>query len=147
MSELNKLLYQTIKNDPEFKTLTGGAVQDPRIYKRKTPVKLEISDIKRSFVVYYIAGTTKVGSPKIEIAQRNNKTYGLEVYGKKDTDVEQIAERIERLFYEEQFLTDSYRIGYTYATRGRVDFDEDRKLYTETMFVFFTKILALNLAS
>ena len=148
MSELNKVLFQTIKGDIEFKDLTGSTSQDPRIYKTRTPIKLQITDAKPNYVVYYTSGTSKLpSSSKIEIAQRNDRTYALEVYGKKDTDVEKICARIERLFYEERYITASYIVGYTYATRGRVGWDDGRKLYTETMMVFFTKVLALNLAS
>ena len=53
----------------------------------------------------------------------------------------------EDLFRDKQFLTDSYKIGLTYATRGAVDFNDARQLYTETMIVHFTKIFRLVLSS
>ena len=148
MSELNKVLYQTIKGDAECRILMGSTTQDPRVYKTRTPIKIEITDTKPCYIIYFTSGTTKrSSSDEITIAQRNDRTYALEVYGKKDTDVERLCDRIERLFRDEEFMTDSYKIGYVYATRGRVSWDDSRSLYLETMMVFFTKVLALNLAS
>ena len=148
MSELNKVLFQTIKEDTEFKGLTRNTAQDPRIYKTRTPVKIQVTDAQPSYVIYFTAGTSRISSSSaIAIAQRDDRTYSLEVYGKKDTNVEAICKRIGRLFHEEEFITESYKIGFTYATRGRMGWDDARQLYLQTMMVFFTKVLALNLAS
>jgi hypothetical protein len=145
--EINALLYQTIKNYGPFVTKTGATVTDPRVYKRKAPIKLTISDDKSSFVVYYIMGSTDVSTPKVDFGQRNNRTYGLEIYGKAEEDVEEIADMLEELLRDKQFTTNSYKIGYTYASRGAIDFNDARQLYTETMMVHLTKIIYLTLAS
>jgi len=141
MNELNQLLYDTVKNDSTFQSLAGASPQDPRFFKRKAPVRLEMSEAKPSFAVYYIMGTSDPGTNKIAFGQRNNRTYGIEVYGQTDTDVDELAELIEELFRDQQFSTTSFKVGHTIATRGVFDFDEGRKLWMETLMVHFNQII------
>jgi hypothetical protein len=142
--ELNKKFYQIVIADTTFKNVTGANTTDPRLYKMKTPIKLAISDTKSAYAVYRPMGTTKLSSSaKIDIGQLDDKTYSLEVFGKKDTDVEDICEAVRDLFYESNFFTDNLKVGYTWATEGSCDFDEGRQLYLETMTIYFTKIIKL----
>jgi|GEM_PF-5322367 len=144
--ELNKLFYDTVIADSIFKTKTGATTSDPRLYKYTTPVKVTISDTKKLYAVYRPMGTTKLSTgAKIDIGQINDKAYSLEVFGKSEavTDVEDVCEAIESLFYEQNFFTQNLKVGYTWATQGSLDFDDGRKLYLETMIIYFTKIIKL----
>jgi hypothetical protein len=144
-SELNKLLYQTISGDATYQGYTGATATDPRIYKRKIPDRIKVSQTYQAFSVYRLMGTTKLaGSSKISVGQKDDQTYSLEIYGVIDTVVEDIAGYLHDLFYEASFLTENLKVGYTWATRGSIDFDEGRKLWVETMTIYYTKILMLS---
>jgi hypothetical protein len=143
-NELNKLFYQTVINDAIFKSETGGTAQDPRLYRFKTPVKLTVSDSRPAYGIYRLMGTGHVrGSAKIDQGQEDDHTYSLELYAKSDSMVHTIAHEIHELFKEANFFTENLRVGYTWATRGTIDFDEGRQLYYETMAAFFTKVIKL----
>lgn len=143
--ERNKILYDTIKNNAVFKAITGGTTSDPRLYKFKTPLKLEISDSKPAYAIYRRMGTTKLpGYAKIDIGQLNDRAYSLEVFGKIPEDVDEICSELEEnVFYEASFFTANLKIGYTWAVQGSINFDEGRQLHLETMTIYFTKILKL----
>lgn len=142
--ELNELLFDTIRNDVFYKSLTGATTADPRIYKSKTPVKITISSDKPAYSVYRRMGTIKLsGGMKINIGQLNDSSYSLEIFSQKDTLAEEIAERVETIFYEANFFTSNLRVGYTWATSGSLDFDDGRQLWLITMSIYFTKILKL----
>lgn len=148
MRELNALVYSTIKNDSEITSYTGAISTDPRIYKRNTPSKVRITTAYPAFMVYYLSGTVHHSSwDKINVASKNDCVYVLEIYGKKDTTVESMMARVEKLFDEERFQTTTYIVGYTYAIRGSCSFDDARQLYFGTVSIYLTKILTLNEAS
>lgn len=149
--ELHKLLYQTIVTSSDFITIANATTQDPRVYKRKTPVriqgtaKLTATSDQPLYVVYRLGGTTHLPSgSKVEIGQIDDRTYMLEVYGIKDTQVDDACQIIWDLFDEKQFLTDSFKVGYTWATRGTMEFDDGRQQWIETMMVYFKNILRLT---
>lgn len=145
--ELNKLLFQTISGDSTYKQLTGATSTDLRMYKRKIPDKITIVSTKTAFSVYRLMGTTKLPtSSKISAGQIDDHTYSLEIYGSVDLTVEAIASYLHDLFYEAHFLTENLRVGYTWATRGTIDFDDGRSLWVETMTIYFTKILKLQVS-
>ncbi len=146
MRELNKLIYETIKDDLTYKIETGSDSQDPRLYKSKTPIKVSVTGSKKAYGVYYKSGSIH-NSNNIHGASKNDFVYVVEIYGKKDTVVELLAYRIEKLFEENNFNTDTFIIGYTYATRGQLTFDEDRQLYVEPVQIYLRNILTLNEAS
>lgn len=143
-SELNKLFYQTVINDTVFRNETGGTTQDPRLYRFKTPVKLTVSDSRPAYGIYRLMGTGHIrGSAKIDQGQEDDHTYSLELYAKTDSMIHTIALELRDLFNEANFFTANLKVGYTWLTRGTIDFDEGRQLYYETMTVFFTKVIKL----
>ena len=146
MRELNSLLYNAIKTHGYFRDLTGATVNDPRIYKARTPVKNPIDANKPAYAVYYQSGTSRP-YPIIYPIQKNDYTFVIEVYGKEDTLVSEICYRLEKLFAHKNFTTPSFLVNYTYATRGSCTFDDARQLYFETITIRFSNILALDEAS
>jgi hypothetical protein len=141
MRDLNRLIYNTIRLDPQYITLTGATTQDPRIYKLYTPAHIEVSEEKPAYSVYGIMGSSK---PPVWVltAQRNNYAYRLEVFSVIDTLLTEVCERLEEIFRDKHFQTTTYVVGYTYAVRGVVAFEEARRLYTETMTVYLENIYA-----
>lgn len=143
MRELNALIYSSLKDDSTIQTLVGYSITDPRVYKSKTPIKIQVTESKPAYIVYYKMGSSKVYN-KIELAQKNDYTYGLEIFAKRDVTVDEIAQYIENtLFNEKQFSTTSYLVRYSFVTRGTMSFDDSRQLYTETVMVHLNKILSL----
>jgi hypothetical protein len=148
MREIRQLIYATIRTDSTYQSLTGATAQDPRIYLSKPPVYLAITDDKKGFSVYYQMGSTHIGGTEIiHGTSKNNYTYGLEIFGKDNVTVSSIGARVEKLFENKPFQTSSYVVGYTFVTRGSVNFDDTRQLYLETLMIHLNKIIALIEAS
>jgi hypothetical protein len=147
MSEFNELLYQTIISDSEISALTGATGKDPRIYKQKTPAGIQVSQTKPAYMIYYRSGTTYLSpAQKINPIEKNPPSYTIELWGIKDTTVEDLASLLEDLFNEKYFTTESYVIEYVEAWIGSPSWDDARQLYTGTAMVHFKKVL-LNQAS
>jgi hypothetical protein len=145
--ELNKLIFDTIKNNPTFQSLTGATPQDPRVYKTREPVKHEISDAKPAFAVYYMMGSTNVLSDLIHGAQKNDYSYTIELYGKSDTTLSTLGYIIENSMNYKSFSTQTYIVNLVVVSRGQVSWDDARQLYLETVIVHLRKILTLDEAS
>lgn len=142
MREINQLIYNTIKNNSSYRTYAGASVSDPRVYKQRTPAKIEVSQSKPAYIVYRFAGAMKPPD-WIHGTQRNNLVYSLETYSKLDTRLTEIADLIETLFEDKAFQTLSYGVGYTYATRGSEMWDEGRSLYFMNISLYFENIYTL----
>lgn len=147
MRELNKLIYDTVRNNATFKSLTGATSQDPRIYKTREPVKHEISDTKPAFAVYYMMGSTSTLTDLIHGAQKNDYSYTIELYGKSDTTLSTLGYTIENLMNLKSFVTETYIVNLTVVSRGQCSWDDARQLYLETVIVHLRKILTLDEAS
>lgn len=143
MNEFNALIFGTIKDDTQWKTLTGATSRDPRIYKQYTPYKVTVSPSKPGYGVYTLTGAAKPGD-YIHGAQKSNKIYNVELYSKTDTLLTQLCDRIEALFDDGRFTTPSYRVGWTYVTRSAEVFQDGRKLYTSVVSVYLNKIYVLT---
>jgi hypothetical protein len=141
MRDLNKLIYNTIKGDATYVGLTGATASDPRIYKLRTPAKITVSTSYPAYSVYGVMGSAK---PAVWVlgAQKNNYAYRLEVFSIEDTRLAEVCECLETLFQDKHYETTNYIVGYVYATRGVVTFEEPRRLYTETMVLHFENIYA-----
>lgn len=139
MREINQLIYNRIKSDDTFKSLTGATTRDPRIYKQRTPVKLPVTDAKKSYVIYRLMGSTKPGD-WVHGSQRNNLTYGLEIYSKVATNLDEVCDRIQVLFEDQSLTTTSYLVKFTYAVRGSQSFDDGRQLYFEAMMLHLNNV-------
>lgn len=140
MKEVNQLIYNAIRSDTDYKSITGATSKDPRIYKERIPVKITIDSNKPSYAVYHFTGA---GKPPdfIHGAQRNDLTYTLECYALDDVTL--IVSALESIFRDKEFETASFRVGYTYAVEGSWGFNDALQLYTQTLTVYFTKIFAL----
>ena len=142
MRDLNKLIYTTIRVDPTYKTLTGATTSDPRIYKLRTPMKVLLNpDDVKAYSVYGMMRSSKAPS-WIDGTQRNYYVYRLEVYAVTDTLLSELCDHLESLFEDIHFVTPNYLVGYTFATRSSVSFEEERRLYLEAMMLHLENIYA-----
>lgn len=140
--ECNQVIYNQIKDDPDYITLSGATAKDPRIYKSRTPSHVTISDSKPVYGVYYRSGT--IYSPNaVSFIGRNDYVYVVELYGKTDTDVDEAGYILERIFRDKRFTTTNFIINYTYASRGSFSWDDARMLYLETVTIYLTRVLSL----
>lgn len=140
MKEIRILLFTSVRDDAQFKTLTGATASDPRIFFEFTPQKVIVNDNKPAYAVYYRTGTIQARS--IDIAGRDEQVYAIEIWAKKPDICDDIADRLVEKFRDQQYLTTSYKVLRTYGlVAGSPQLNEGRKLYTLTVNIYFTKIV------
>lgn len=142
MKEIRQLLFSEIKDDSIYRTYTGAGISDPRIYYHWTPQKVAVTDAKPGYGVFYRSGAIHSDN-RVDIGGRDDQIFVVELYGKSGGLVEDMADRLVDLFRDQQYTTDNYSVLRTWATViGGATFHEDRKLFTLSVNIYFTKILA-----
>jgi hypothetical protein len=142
MIELTELVYNQIKSNSEFKSYTGASSEDPRIYKSRTPIHVQINESKPAYGVFYKSGTI-YSSNVVSFVGRNDHMYVVEVYGKTDRSIDLIGYCIEKIFRDKRFTTTNFIVNHTYASRGPFSFDDARMLYFESVQIYLTHVLSL----
>lgn len=144
MKEIRVLVYETIRDDATFKALTGAIASDPRIFWQFTPQKVQVTDSRHTYIVYFRAGTVTTVD-KVDVAGREDQVYTIEIYSKTPQGCDDVADRLVDMFRDRQFATNTYSVLRTYANvLGSPIFDDGRELYTLSVNLFCTKIVAYS---
>jgi len=142
MKELRVLTFTLLKDDVTYQTLTGGNATDPRVYYQYTPAKVVVSDTTPAYSVYYRSGTVR-NLPRVDVAGRDDQVFTVEIYAQTADRCEDIADGLEALFRDSQYTTDSFVVLNCYAAIiGSPVFDDGRRLFTLSVNVHYTKIVA-----
>lgn len=144
MKEIRKLVYQIIRDDATFKILTGATASDPRIFWQFTPQKVNVTDSRHTYVVYFRSGTIST-TDKVNEAGREDQVYTIEIYSKTSDGCDDVADRLVDMFRDKQYTTATYSVLRTYANvLGSPIFDDGRELYTLDVNLYCTKIVAYS---
>lgn len=141
MKEIRQLIFSVISNDAGFLSLVGGEASDPRIYWQYAHQRVSITDTKPAYAEFYRSGTVRL-AVKVNIAQKDDQVYVVEICGKTPDLCDDVADMIVELFREKSFSTSSYNVLYTYGTvLGSPQLDDGRKLFTLSVNLYLTKIM------
>lgn len=141
MKDIRILLFNIIKNDKLFQNLTGATIDDPRIFWQYPPIKVELTESKPAYAVYYRTGVVRLGY-KIDIAQKEDQVYLTEIHSKTPELCDDIADNFMEMFREKSFQTNNYSVLYTYANiSGSPQFDHSISLYNLSVQIYMTKII------
>ncbi|MFX1253964.1 MAG: hypothetical protein ACFFCZ_20295 [Promethearchaeota archaeon] len=140
--ELNQIVYSQIKSDNDWKSYTGATLDDPRIYKGRTPPHVTINDSMPAYGVYYVSGSIYNSNVVITVG-RNDYIYIVELYSKDTNILSEISYLLERIFREKRFTTTNYIVNLTYASGGSYSWDDARQLFFKTVTISLTHILAI----
>lgn len=144
MKEIRVLVFETIKDDSTFKTLTGATASDPRIFWQFTPQRVNVTSSRHTYAVYYRSGTIST-TDKVDVAGREDQVYTVEIYSKTPEGCDDVADRLVDIFRDRQFTTNTYSVLRTYAAvLGSPIFDDGRELYTLDVNLYCTKIVAYS---
>jgi len=107
MNTLTKDVYDKIKDDATFKTLTGATASDPRLYYAYPWEPKLLSSTQKAYVTYYtISGA--IPPDAVHVVQEPDKTFVLDVFS---NDVNQgilIQERLVNLLHSQKFDSTNY---------------------------------------
>jgi len=126
MNTLTQDVYDKIKDDATFKTLTGATASDARIYYAFPWEQKLLSSTKKAYVTYY---TMMAGIPPdaVHVVQEPDKTFILDVFS---NDINQgilVQERLVNLLHSQTFDSTDYLGAIMKFDGANEMFEEDIK--------------------
>jgi hypothetical protein len=144
MKEIRVLVFETIKDDSTFQNLTGATASDPRIFWQFTPQKVQVTDSRHTYAVYFRSGTIST-TDKVDVAGREDQVYTIEIYSKTPDGCDVVADRLVDMFRDRQYTTNTYSVLRTYASvLGSPIYDDGRNLYVVNVNLYCTRIVAYS---
>lgn len=79
-TSIHELLYQLIKGDGTFQSLTGADVSDPRIYYFHPPEDIELSTSKSAYVTYFEESGAGIEDDRVYLAGEGDLVFRFDVW-------------------------------------------------------------------
>jgi hypothetical protein len=141
INEIRFLVFTVMRTDITYQGLTGATASDPRVFWQYTPLKIEISDLKPGYSVYYRSGTIR-SNDRVLIGGRDDQVFTVEIYGKTPALCDDIGDCLEELWRDKQYETETYVALHTFATIGGSPyFDDGRNLFTHAVNIHIDKVI------
>jgi len=107
MNTLIKDVYDTIKNDATFKTLTGATASDPRLYYAYPWEQKLLSSTQKAYVTYYTMMST-IPPDAVHVVQEPDRMFILDVWSNDVNQAVLVEERLVNLLHSKSFNSTDY---------------------------------------
>ena len=112
LNDLTIQIYDTIKDDATFQTLTGATATDPRLYYAFPWEQHGISRGKPSYVTYYVGAAGGVPVDGVDTAQIPDQTIIFDIWSKSPDQARLVDERLMNILHSKKFETSDYLAVY-----------------------------------